>query len=511
MIARSKHDDGVVIVGSGLTGAIAAWTLVKAGIRTTMLEAGNSFPQDLHLRFRHRELRRPITPPVRENTDYAEFVNLDDCAARWIKAHRLGGRSNFWSGIVLRYAEQDFTEGEKLHPKFKWPIAYKDIEPYYQKVEQLIKVRGGRASASALPACHLAKTREIGREWQAIAQACAQSGRTLTITPDVCGADTILSTAATPQNIAVRLIGKLRRSNKFKLIPNARATRVNTDNRQPLANAVEYINTQTGNHHKQRGKAVILAAGALSSPQILLNSTCPTFPQGLGNTQGLLGKYLHDHPLEYATISTDFAFDRLNDREKGGLYITRQNYEQSSPLQATALLLYGGCGNTQPTVLHEGLTSKSSPASPDRKCQISACIFGTQIPSAENHISLHAEQKDRYGLPLLQISTRFNDRDLQNMSKARSLLPKLLEAAGHQVLNFSSQLEPPGTSVHYGGTARMHHSPQHGVLDSWNRIHDIKNLFVVDASCFTTCVEKNPSLTAMALSMRAAEKLIESI
>ena len=136
-------EDCVIVVGSGLTGAIAALTLVEAGIPVVMLESGNKFPRDLHLRIRHRELRRPITPPINEHVPYAEFVNLNDCSTRWIKAHCIGGRSNFWSGIVLRYSEKDFQDGERLHPKYKWPISYQELEPYYEKVEKIIKVRGG--------------------------------------------------------------------------------------------------------------------------------------------------------------------------------------------------------------------------------------------------------------------------------------------------------------------------------------------------------------------------------
>ena len=506
-------ENGVIVVGSGLTGAIAAWTLVKAGVPVVMLESGDSFPKNPHVRFRHRELRRPITPPVSEHTDYAEFVNEADCSARWIKAHRIGGRSNFWSGIVLRYAEQDFTEGERLHAKFRWPISYSDIEPYYQKVEDLIRVRGGQKSFPTLPACQVARTRTVGSEWSSFEHACHQFERFLAVTPDVYGADTIVSEIASPQNIAVRLIAKLRRVNTFQLVSNAHVARIELHPHRPVANAVEYIDRQTGSCHRQSAKAVILAAGSLSSPQILLNSACPSFSQGLGNAQGLLGRYLHDHPIAYAKVVTDFVFGRLNDREKGGLYITRQDYSHAQPLRSLAALLYGGTGEYRPVILHEGLTADKQPSSQATSsvndCHMSVCFFGTQIPRAENYISLHPEQKDRHGLPLLQINTRFSDDEQDNMKRGSALMTGILEAAGHQVLSFTSQLEPPGTSVHYGGTARMHHSSEHGVLDAWNRVHDIPNLLVVDASCFTTCVEKNPTLTAMALSMRASEKLVQ--
>lgn len=508
------NEDGVIVVGSGLTGVIAALTLVEAEIPVIMLESGSSFPQDLHLRIRNRELRRPTTPPIREHIPDAEFVNLENSSTQWIKAHCLGGRSNFWSGIVLRYSEKDFQDGERLHPKFQWPISYQDLASYYERVEKIIQVRGGKESFETLPACYISYERKLESEWQNFAQTCNQIGRSLTILPDAYGPSTIVSTAASPQNVAVRLMSRLRRSRSFRLIKNAHVTRIDLDQYEPRVEAVEYIDTRDGSYHKQSAKAILLAAGPLSSTQILLNSTCKSFPQGLGNSQGLLGRYLHDHPVEYARLKSNFIFRRLNDREKGGLYITRQSYAHSEPLRSLAFLIYGGVGEHRQIVLHKGLTlgaehSTVNLSSSADQCPMYVCFFGTLIPRAENYVSLHPDHNDRYGLPLLQISMSFSEDDLDLMKKGRELIPEILHATGNQVFSFSSELEPPGTSVHYAGTVRMHCSPQYGVLDEWNRLHEIKNLLVVDASCFTTCVEKNPTLTAMAISMRAAEKLAQ--
>lgn len=506
-------EDSVIIVGSGLTGAIAALTLVEAGIPVVMLESGNKFPKDIHLRFRHRELRRPITPSINDHVPYAEFVNLNDCSTRWIKANCVGGRSNFWSGLVLRYSEMDFQDGARLHPQYQWPISYQDLEPYYEKVEKIIKVRGGKESVETLPACHISSERKLGSEWQNFAHACKQVGRSLAVLPDVYGSNTIMSLAATPQNVAVKLMGRLLRSKHFRLLKNAHVTRIEVERSEPKAKAVEYIDAKTGSYHRKVAQAIVLAAGPLSSTQILLNSTCKSFPHGLGNNHGLLGRYLHDHPLEYAKISSDFIFSRLDDRQRGGLYITRESYASSPPLQAIAFLLYGGCGERQPVILHQGLTlsrnSSNNNLSLVDKSFMSVCVFGTTIPKAENYVCLHPNQKDSYGLPLLQINMRFSEAEIDQMKKARELVPEIIAATGKTIFSFSSELEPPGTSVHYGGTVRMHRSPEYGVLNEWNQLHEIDNLLVVDASCFTTCVEKNPTLTAMAISMRAMKKLVQ--
>ena len=504
----------VIVVGSGLTGAIAALTLVEASIPVVMLESGNKFPRDLHVRIGHHEIRRPITPSIKEHVPYAEFLNLNDCTTRWIKANCFGGRSNFWSGIVLRFSKKDFEDGERLHSKFRWPISYQEIEPYYEKVEKLIRVRGSKESLETLPACHVSYERKLNSEWQNFAHACKKVERSLSILPDIYGSNTVVSSIPTPQNVALRIIRKLQRSKYFRLIKNAHVTRIEVARYEPKARAVEYLNTRDGSYHKRSAKAVVLAAGPLSSTQILFNSTCKSFPQGLGNSQGLLGRYLHDHPYGRVSIKSDFRFERLDGMKNGGIYITRKGYEHSPPLQALAFLLYGGVSVRQPVNLHRDLmldnnSSSVSACSTADQFGMSVCYFGTQIPRYENYVSLHPDEKDSYGLPLLQISMRFSEAELESMKKGSDLVPELLTATGIKIFSISSQLQPPGTSVHYGGTVRMHRSPQYGVLDQWNRVHEIKNLLVVDASCFTTCVEKNPTLTAMALSMRATEKLAQ--
>lgn len=509
------NQDRVIVVGSGPTGVIAAWTLIKAGIPVLMLESGGKPPQNLHLRVRQKEFRRPVTPAINDYCDYAEFVNLNDCMSRWIKADCRGGRSNFWSGIVLRYSEQDFRDGERLDHRYKWPIKYQDLEPYYTEVEQLIRVRGGTTSYETLPACHVVRERSITPEWKDFEGMTAEHGRSLAVLPDVYGPDTIISSIPTPQNIALRLMAQLRKSKLFRLIQNAHVARIQLNRQTSLAKAVEYLDTSSGEIHQSSANAVILAAGPLASTKILLNSNCSSFPDGLGNTHGLLGRYLHDHPMSYTRIESDFVFDKLDDRDVGGLYITRDDYSRSKPLETFALCLYGGPRQRRSVNLHQGLTNSSNPSlepqpsSADQNWMMFVC-FGTQIPRYENHIALHPTQKDKYGLPLLQVSTKFSQEELENMARGRTLIPEILSATHHKSFEASSQLHPPGTSVHYGGTSRMHDSPQYGVIDQWNRVHDIHNLLVVDAGCFTTCVEKNPTLTAMAIAMRAADRLAQT-
>lgn len=514
-------ETGVCVIGSGPTGVIAASTLVNAGVPVVMLESGGTYPHRLHIRFRDHDVLRPAPPVYREAVPDVDFISTD--GARWISDHRIGGLSNFWAGIALRFSKGDFSDGGRMDAKYRWPICYEDLEPYYARVEKLIRVRGAARDFETLPACRVACERGVGEEWSRFAEVCAEAGRALTFLSDVHGPSSVFSRNGTPQNLALRVLDRLRQSSGFRLVSNARATRILTDGDKPHAKAVEFIDTATGTYHKIGAKAVVVAAGPLASAQILLNSKSALCPEGLGNTEGVLGRYLHDHPLEYTQIEGDFRFRRLDDRRRGGLYVTRRRYADSPPLQATAFLLYGGTFLSMSpyllllrhryylNILKRAMTARHNSAADSisllHSSLLYVCCFGTQLPVWGNAVRLHPEKRDRYGIPLLEIHARYGDGDLENMNRGRAVIPELLEAAGSRVTRVTSEMQSRGTSVHYGGAVRMHDSPRFGMLDKWNRLHAVKNVMVADASCFTTCVEKNPTLTAMAISMRAAENL----
>jgi choline dehydrogenase-like flavoprotein len=512
----------VCVVGSGLTGTIAALTLLEDGVPVVMLESGCTFPRRFHARFRDVDLIRPNPPTVQAALSGVDFVAGGDGSAKWIRAHRLGGLSNYWTGIALRFSPDDFTDGERLHHKYRWPLSYRELEAYYARVEALIRIRGGQQSFEALPASKVVRRRSIGLEWSRVAELCRERGRDLAALSDVQGPATTMSALGAPYNAAVRLLRGLRRMRGFRLIARAHVTRVLSEERRPVAGGVEYIDKRTGTYHKLAAKAVVLAAGPLASTHILLNSKSVSHPEGLGNSHGLVGRFLHDHPLEYIELNGDFCFRALDNRRRGGLYITREGYSGSPPLEATALLLYGGMFfRLAPWLLLHGrrhfktarrilanLSSRGNESVfPLHASILNVCCFGTQVPRYENGVALDDSRKDAYGVPLLRIDAAYSADELDNMKRGRQVVPEIMEAAGCRIFHVSSELQPYGSSVHYGGTNRMHESPDWGVLDGWNRLHDAKNVLVVDASCFTTCPEKNPSLTAMAIAMRAASNV----
>lgn len=504
----SMSEDQIVIVGSGPTGSVAAWTLVQAGFKVTLLESGCSFPKGLHVRLWDREIRRPYALEIRDHVAYPRFENLDDPFTRWFKAHFLGGLGSFWGGVVLRFAPEDFTQGELISERFRWPIGYGDLEPYYHRVEQLIGVSGGTTSVPVLPACQVTQALSVPQEFAELALAAEKLDRWLLPTNQVYGKSTILSQIPTPVNVGVRLLSQLRRCQNFRLISHAHVTRLQLHQTKALATGVEYIDRQSGELCFQVGKGVMLAAGQLGSAHILLNSCASNGSEGIDNAQGLIGRYLHDNM--YAAYT--YQVDRRPLQQSLVSYLTRPAYAKGKPLQTTGFQVYAGALNKKPLAnakLRANLGLNSQPLQEDGYPLLFAC-FGTQIPQASRYVSLHPTAKDEYGLPLLRISTCQDQQDMETLAEGRRAAEALMEIAGWQFIPKNMAIEPPGTSVHFGGTIRMHDNPKFGVVNAFNAMHDIPNVFVIDASCFTTCVEKNPTLTAMAIAMRTAHFLSQN-
>ena len=496
-------DDQIIIVGSGPTGAVAAWTLVNAGFKVTLLESGCIFPKDLHIRIRGQEIRQPYALEIRDHVTYPHFENLDDTLTRWFKAHLLGGLGSFWGGVVLRFAPEDFTQGESISERFRWPIRYHELEPYYDRVERLIGVSGTQTSVPVLPACQVSHVLSVPPEFSDLAHAAQKLHRWLLPANHVYGKSTILSRVPSPANIGVRLLYQLRRHKNFSLISNAHVTRLQFHKTKALATGVEYLDRPTGELCFLAGKAVMLAAGQLGSTHILLNSCSSEGANGIGNAHGLLGRYLHDNM--YAAYT--YQVDRPAPKKAVVSYLTRPDYSVGASLRTTGFQVYAGALSQRPIANLRTSLGLSSQLPKDEGFPLLFACFGTQIPNESRFVSLHPSAKDEYGLPLLRISTRQDQDDIETLNEGRRAAEELLEKADWQFTPKSMAIEPPGTSVHFGGTARMHEDPTFGVLNAANAMHESPNIFVIDASCFTTCVEKNPTLTAMAIAMRAADLL----
>jgi choline dehydrogenase-like flavoprotein len=468
---------------------MTALTLVNRGIPVTMLESGQAMPRGMLVRVAGRNLvrKRPrISDPKRH-------VASGDPSAAWYHALCPGGMSSHWAGAVPRFAPDDFHDGARLDERYRWPVSYDDLIPYYERAERLLSVAAARLGVPALPAGLVAYERHLPSAWQHVANSAAMLGHGLTPLPLAAGPDWALRRAGVGFNSYEQIVRPLERSPLFQVRLGAHALRLEWSGDRRRVTSVTYVDRATGSQHRIDGAAVVVAAGPLASTKLLLDSACRDFPDGLGETEGVLGRYLHDHPYDVCTLELTRPLPGL----KQSAVLTRAPYPKSPPLLGAA------CALGSSSAWEKALT-----VTPRGSRTFGVWIFGTMVPTQRNYVRLSANAKDEYGLPALDVHIRYDESAEHNIAAAREQLATVLHAAGNpSTVRSTLPRLVPGESIHYGGTVRMHHSAKYGMLNEWNRLHAVDNVAVVDASSFTTGPEKNPTLTVMAVAARAAHRL----
>ncbi len=487
-------DRRVVVIGSGPSGAMAARALAIKGIPVTLLESGCVFPGGLLVRLTGRNIvrRRPHWESPKRH------VSSDDVGALWRHDLVPGGLSNHWTGAVPRFSPEDFHEGERLHERFRWPVQYEELEPYYDQAERILGVVADPLGARGLPRSRVMRASRLSRHWQRVAVSAESFGQGLTPVPLAEGPPWMVRRSATAFNSYHQIVRQLQGSPGFELRLGAHALRLEWCGGKRRVNAIIYYDRIARCERRLPCAAVVVAAGPLSSTKLLLDSACPDFPDGLGEMEGILGRYLHDHAHDMCVIDLDDKLPRLGHPA----YLTRAPYHESQPLLAASCTL--GARHSKSDRLLTLLPTKSR--------TFGVIIFGTMVPTEHNYVKSHPEVKDEFGFPVLDLHIRYGDEIHRNTVAARERLLAILGSAGYRgPVRWSLPQLTPGSSVHYGGTVRMHDSPKYGMLDGWNRLHAVGNVIVTDASCFTTGVEKNPTLTVMALASRAGSRLAEDL
>jgi choline dehydrogenase-like flavoprotein len=486
--------DRVVVIGSGPSGAAAARELLRHRVPVTMLESGTDAPTGWLLRARGRNLARR---GPRTTADPCRFVATGHPGTMWIEHLQPGGLSNLWTGAVPRFSRADFTDGERLHERYRWPVSYDDLVPYYERVERLLHITAAPRPVPALPSGYADHRRELPAAWEAIARVAARHGQGLTALPLADGPDWMLVRRGTAFNSFSRIAADLQRSPLFELRTGAHAVRLEWSGADRRIRSILYRDRAHAEERSLTAAAVVVACGPLRSTKLLFDSACPDFPDGLGNTDGLLGRYLHDHPKEWWSFTIDPGLPRL---APSG-YLARRPYESSRPLLAASCTVGNACRRDKVLSL-----------TPLRAARFGVQVLGSMVPTPQGYVRPSSTERDQFGCPTLEICIDFDAATIKNVEDARTHFIGLMGEAGYRC-----SLDPvvpqlvPGMVAHYGGTARMHRCREHGVLNAWNRPFDIPNLVVSDASCFTTNTEKNPTLTAMALSTRAAERLADDL
>jgi choline dehydrogenase-like flavoprotein len=477
----TQHD--VVVVGAGAAGGWAAKELSERGLRVALLDAGplvaTSDESGLE--------RRPIQAKSYACTDATchlfadEVENPYDVAAgtefRWIRGRQVGGRLHVWGRTSPRMQDDEFKAASQDGIGDDWPIAAADLAPAYARVEKFLSVR-----RAPLVAAERAFKETVEGRWP---------GRVVEATPWAC------REPARPLQAALR-------SGRVTLLADTIAERVLVGSGGTRATGVVAVDRHTRARHEVEGRAVVLCASALESTRLLLNSTTSDHPDGLANSSGVLGRYLMDHTY-------GIAFEGLAPPRR------EEDYEP----RGQGVFLAGFCNVTEHRRdFHRGYAIEFQVTTRPRRAKrfrrgvrdpFWMSAFGEVLPDPDNRVELNPDRVDAWGIPTLRIDARHGDNERAMARDQVATLGGMLAAGGFEVTSSETELAPRGSSAHEMGTARMGGDPATSVLNAHNQAWDVPNLFVTDAACFTSSGHRNPTLTIMALTVRACSYLADQL
>ncbi len=557
-MARSQQAEyDVCVVGSGAGGGMAAHRLALGGARVVMLEAGgwwdNTTSNSAMLRWPYQSSQRGASTPERPFGEFdacvggwdlpgEPFTRAEGTSFSWWRARMLGGRTNHWGRISLRFGPDDFRRKSIDGLGDDWPISYDDLAPYYDRVDELVGIFGSRENLPNHPDGKFQPAPRPRCYELYVKEACDRMGiwcipaRLSVITQRLgnrapchycgqCNRGCMTNSNFSSPNV---LLLPARQTNRLRIITNAMAREV-TVNPQGLATGVSYIDTTTGRDEHVRARVVVLAASACESSRILLNSKSSQFPQGLANSSGVVGKYLTD------TTGSDVAgfIPKLVDHVPhncdgvGGGHIYMPWWLDNRKLdfpRGYHIEVWGGLG--VPSYGFMGGIERYEPGggygaqlkNDYRRYYGSTIGFsgrGEQIPNADCYCELDPAVKDKYGIPVLRFHWKWTDHEINQVKHMQETFRSLVSEMGGEVFSPMPTKErgygiaTGGSIIHELGTVRMGSDPKVSALNSWGQAWDCRNLFVADGGSFVSQADKNPTWTIMALAMRSADRILE--
>jgi choline dehydrogenase-like flavoprotein len=558
---RIERDYDAIVVGSGITGGWAAKELCERGLRTLVLEAGRDIdPQRDYtehvlpwdMRFRGLGDRRAIEarqPVQRRSASFDELSHVfwtDDVdypystpaekPFDWFRARQVGGKSIIWGRQVYRWSDLDFEANLRDGTGVDWPIRYADIAPWYDHVDRFIGVSGEGLGLSHLPDGVFQPPMEMNIVEAAVRDRLRShfaSARRMTI-----GRVAVL-TRALEGRAPCHYCGPCHRgcitrsyfSSVNATLPAARATGRLTLRPFSIAHTVVYdaksgrisgvrvIDPRTRTEHEFRARVVFLCASALESVRILLNSSSPSFPDGLANGSGTLGLGIMDH-IKWGGASgviPGWENRQTIGNRPNGILVPRFRNLDGARGRSDFIRGYqfqGGAGRIgwQGREREAGLGVEFK----KRLTTLGPWVmnfagFGECLARDENRVGLHETLRDAYGIPTLHIDVGWSANELAMHRDMTESAAEMLEAVGATDIVRRTQPSVPGNTNHEMGGARMGRDKRTSVLNSHNQAHEVPNLFVTDGACMTSSACQNPSLTYMALTARAVSHAVHSL
>ncbi len=570
-IKKNPKNYDVCIVGSGAGGGMAAYVLSQAGIKVVLLEAGPLYDPAKNV----TQLKWPWESPRRGAGNHRPFGDFDAAYGGWeiegepythkdgtkfdwFRSRMIGGRTNHWGRISLRFGPKDFKHKSIDGLGEDWPIGYEDVAPYYDKVDQLIGIFGSKenlpnepdgiflpppkprlhelfvkdaATSLGIPVIPsrlsiLTKSLPNNKDRGACFY-CAQCNRGCTVYGDFSSSSVLVNPALKTGNVDV--------------IANAMAREVLT-NADGIATGISYVDKNDLQEYQVNAKIVVLAASAGESARLLLNSKSQKFPTGLANSSGVIGKYLHDSTgVAMGGVMTKlFDRKRYNEDGVGGLHVYTPWWLDNKKLdfpRGYHIEYWGGMGmpgygfgfgmqNTNGKYPgRDGVKKEAggygASLKDDYRYYYGASFGmsgrGEAIAREDNYCEIDPNTVDKFGIPVLRFHYKWSDHEVKQAKHMQETFQEIIHKMGGEITwgikgkEEDYGLEAPGRIIHEVGTVRMGNDPKKSALNQFNQAHDCKNLFVVDGGAFVSQADKNPTWTILALSMRASEYIIDEL
>ncbi|MBX2877401.1 MAG: GMC family oxidoreductase [Saprospiraceae bacterium] len=564
-IIESPKMYDAIIVGSGAGGGMATKILADAGLKVALVEAGSFFdPKDeatrTQLKFPWQSPRRGASS-TRAFGDYdmswgdwevegEPYTNKGDTNFFWWRARMLGGRTNHWGRISLRFGPNDFKHKDIDGLGENWPIGYEDIKPYYDRLDKMIGVFGSKeglpndpdgfflpppkprlhelyyikgarkAGVRVIPSRLSILTKRINDE-RGVCFYCSQCNRSCSMYADFSSGSCLVFPAM--------------KGGQVDLYTDSMVRSVTTD-KEGKATGVSYINKEDRKEYQLKGKVVVLGASACSTARILLNSKSTQHPNGLGNSSDVVGRYLHDSTGASRSAFVPALMNRktYNEDGVGGMHVYSPWWLDNKKLdfpRGYHLEIWGGLGmpaygfgfNVTEMNKYIGgdIGGYGTKLREDVKRFYGATMGisgrGEAIARYDNRCELDPNVVDQFGIPVLRFDYKWSDYERNQAKHMHQTFEEIFAAMGAEVMGEKPGadrdygLAAPGQIIHEVGTTRMGNNPKTSVTNSWSQLHDAKNVFIVDAGPFVSQADKNCTWTIMALSMRTSEHIVDEL
>jgi choline dehydrogenase-like flavoprotein len=561
-IANTDHlTYDAIVIGSGISGGWAAKELCEQGLKTLVLERGRNVEHNKDYptatmdpwQFKHRgQMTREFleeNPLISKAAGFGEddahfFIKdkdhpyIQEKPFDWIRGYQVGGKSLTWGRACQRWSKYEFTNPERFGYGIAWPIGYDDVAPWYSHVEKFIGVCGNKDGIESMPDGEFLPPFDMNCVQEVVSKKISENypdrhlvhARWAHLTkPNQLHLDQGRGKCQA-RNLCMRgcpfggyfssvssTLPWAKRTGNLTVRPFSVVHSVIYDEKLGKATGVKVIDTNTKEVIEYKAKIIFMNASALNTNLILLNSTSARFPNGLGNDNGLLGKYVaFQNYRASVTASIDGFLDRYYfGRNPTELILAnyRNLQRQETDYKGGFTTFMGAYRQQHPAETAKGEIGgdyKDSLTEPGG-WQVYMYLQGETIPKESNHVRLSKDQKDQWGIPLLITSVEYDDNDERMIQDFLSQSAEMLERSGCTNIEKHENKQAPGLDIHEMGGVRMGKDPKTSLLNQWNQLHLCKNVFVTDGACMTSTGNQSPSILYMALTARAANYAVDEI